>query len=200
MKDMELEIADSFDRIFPPLLVDADWRDVIARADGARKGSSSFYGFRGRRLAALVLALLVVAVATSFAFAAVRDFVFGAGQSAPGRSPALPTSAYAPDDGMHGTVYIRLRGRVRGPQFNATALGRFTISGAISDRGTFLDKYRGIHPIDEPYTRTLSGARGTITITGNGRGPWRIIEQGHTLGCAGRDGSWACSSTRSASR
>jgi hypothetical protein len=51
MKDIEPEIAESFDRVFPPLLVDPDWRDVIARADIAHRGSLSFSGFRARRLA-----------------------------------------------------------------------------------------------------------------------------------------------------
>jgi hypothetical protein len=186
MKDIELEIADSFDRIFPPLLVESDWRDVMARAEGTRKGSMSFYGFRGRRVAALVLAALVVAVASAFAFAAVRDFVFGAGHSAPASSSALQTPAYAADDGIYGTVSIRLRGRVRGPQMNATGHGRFTLSGAITDRGTFLDVYHGIHPIMEPYTLTLSGTKGTITIAGNARGPWTII--GGTRSYAGLHG------------
>jgi hypothetical protein len=132
----------------------------------------------------------VVAVATPFAFAAVRDFVFGAGHSAaPGRSPALQTPAYAADDGIYGTVHIRLRGRARGPQFNATGHGRFTISGAITDRGTFLDVYHGIHPVKEPYTRTLSGAKGTITIAGNAMGPWTIIGGTRSyLGLHGRGG------------
>jgi DNA-directed RNA polymerase specialized sigma24 family protein len=40
------EIADTFARIFPPLLVAADWPDVMARADGARTDSNAFSGIR----------------------------------------------------------------------------------------------------------------------------------------------------------
>jgi len=174
MNDIHLEIADSFERVFPPPLVDADWRDVVARADSARKAGVSFYRFRGRRLAALVLAALVVAAAAAFAFAAVRNFVFGGGHREPGRSPALPSPPCA-TDGFYGTVHIRLRGYAKGPQFNATGRGSFTISGAMTDRGSFVDVYHGIHPVRESYTRTLSGAQGTITIAGNAMEPWTIL-------------------------
>jgi hypothetical protein len=49
------------------------------------------------------------------------------------------------------------------------ARGEFTISGAISDRGTFVDD-GGFRIV-----RTLLGANGTIPITVGPQGRWEII-------------------------
>ena len=43
MSDVDLEVADSFERIFPVPAVIADWDDVLERTEGR-------HGYRGRRL------------------------------------------------------------------------------------------------------------------------------------------------------
>jgi TolB protein len=67
MTDLELEIADSFERIFPAPTVIADWRDVLDRADARRPDRRS--PFRSRRVVAvgalLLLAGLLVAPAVA---------------------------------------------------------------------------------------------------------------------------------------
>jgi len=70
-----------------------------------------------------------------------------------------------------GTVTIHLWGYVKGREF--TGRGRFTISGAIADRGTFLRQTS--HGGRLMYTGRLLGARGTIRIVGQEWGPWRIF-------------------------
>lgn len=61
-----------------------------------------------------------------------------------------------------------------GPQFAASGQGRFTLSGAISDHGRFVDSdFRGVHPEIDPHVRTLFGAKGTIRITVSVAGAWR---------------------------
>jgi hypothetical protein len=73
-------------------------------------------------------------------------------------SGAGPRAAFQPN------VRIVLHGT------NLPARGEFTISGAISDRGTFVD--------DASFdtVRTLLGTNGTIRIIGGPRGRWEIIE------------------------
>ena len=87
MTDVDLEVADSFERIFPIPAAIADWDDVLERAGGGR-------GYRGsrlrreqaahlrqgkyrRRFVALTAAALVVVVASASAFGTVRDLFFG---------------------------------------------------------------------------------------------------------------------------
>ena len=69
---------------------------------------------------------------------------------------------------LNGNVRIHLRGSLSGPQFAAFGRGHFTMSGAISDRGRFVDEFQGIHPPNEPHVRTLRGAKGTIQMTVDG--------------------------------
>jgi hypothetical protein len=86
-------------------------------------------------------------------------------------------------------VRIHLKGTV--PQMAALGRGRFTLSGttykrtgriftpagAISDRGIFVDRcHRGCFQDQRPssYVRTLRGARGTIWVTGDRKGHWKI--------------------------
>ena len=77
-----------------------------------------------------------------------------------------------------GKVRIDLHGTQHGPQFHAFAEGQFTISGAISDRGTFrLDFEGGRRP---GYLLTLSGAKGAIRVAGDGvdyhrERHWRVM-------------------------
>jgi hypothetical protein len=71
MSDLELEVADSLERIFPVPVVVADWDDVLDRADaGPRRGASSpprvrWSPRRRRFLLAIVAAAVVVGVAGS---------------------------------------------------------------------------------------------------------------------------------------
>ena len=75
---------------------------------------------------------------------------------------ATDTSDASTSGALQGKVRIHLRGSLSGPQFAAVGRGRFTISGAISDRGRFVDVFEGIHPPNEPHALTLRGAKGTI--------------------------------------
>ena len=65
---------------------------------------------------------------------------------------------------LQGKVRVHLQGYMKGPQFAAFGRGRFTLSGAISDRGSFVDEFQGIHPPNEPHVRILRGAKGTIEM------------------------------------
>ena len=67
-----------------------------------------------------------------------------------------------------GKVRIELTGRVLGPRGNR---GRFILSGALADRGRFVDA-PGLY-----IPRTLYGAKGAIRIiVGGTRGSWRITK------------------------
>ena len=118
-----------------------------------------------KSVAALMLAVVGIGCLTVSSASGVRDR--GASRAAEQARTPL------------GTVTIHLWGYVKGREF--TGRGRFTISGAIADRGTFL---RQRHGLGGPlmYTGRLLGARGTITITGQEWGPWRIF---------GRTGAYA---------
>jgi Tol biopolymer transport system component len=93
MTDVDLEVADSFERIFPVRAVSADWDDVVQRAGGHRATRVPQGGHR-RRLVVLAAAALVVAVASASAFGTVRDLLFGERRSAPAWASA-PT--WSPD-------------------------------------------------------------------------------------------------------
>ena len=76
---------------------------------------------------------------------------------------------------VQGKVRIHIVGRYTGPQPGSfesrIARGRFTLSGALSDRGTFEDSGHGNHA----RVRTLYGAKGYIAIAFVGPSPnWRI--------------------------
>lgn len=75
------------------------------------------------------------------------------------------SSASARSGAAQGKVRIELRGRVLGARGNE---GRFTLSGALSDRGRFVDRPGFVTP------RTLYGAKGTIRIAVGHLGRWRI--------------------------
>lgn len=83
---------------------------------------------------------------------------------------------------LRGKVRIHLDGTLKGPQFAAVGRGRFVLTGAIADRGTFVDRFQGIHPPHEPFVRSLRGAKGTIWMVGDGimgdgsKGHWRITK------------------------
>ena len=82
---------------------------------------------------------------------------------------------------LQGKVRIHLEGTLTGPQGRAIGRGRFVLTGAISDRGTFVDRFQGISPPGVPFVRSLRGAKGTIWmvgdgITGRSNGHWRITK------------------------
>lgn len=71
---------------------------------------------------------------------------------------------------------------IGGAQFGGEGRGRFALSGAISDRGSFVDNGfqvappSRVHPVVDPHVRTLFGAKATIRITVDGEGHWRITK------------------------
>ena len=77
MTDVDLEVADSFERIFPVLPVIADWDDVLRRVGDGRFGVKAAARLRHRRLVALAAAALFVALASASAFGTVRELLFG---------------------------------------------------------------------------------------------------------------------------
>lgn len=96
---------------------------------------------------------------------------------------ATGTSGASSSRALHGAVRIHLQGPVIGPA-NFHPGGRFTISGAISDRGRFGDDRGG-----EPGrgVRTLFGAKGAIRIFVGHFGSWRITNgTGAYAGLRGR--------------
>ena len=108
-----------------------------------------------------IVAALVVALATQVSVTAA----------------APRTSDASTDRALEGNIRVLLRGYTEGPQFAAFGRGRFTMSGAISDHGRFVDVFQGAHPPDEPHFRTLRGAEGTIQIKVDGAfgsPKWRI--------------------------
>jgi hypothetical protein len=109
---------------------------------------------RVRKLVCMVTAGMAVVL-----MPAVQD---GSTASATG-TPSASESAAA-----RGKVRIELRGRVLGARGN---VGRFTLSGALADRGRFVDDLVGLQ-----VARTLYGAKGTIRMTVGQRGAWRITK------------------------
>ena len=95
---------------------------------------------------------------------------------------ATGTPGAGPSGTLQGKVRIHLEGTLTGPQGHAIGRGRFVLTGAISDRGTFVDRFQGIHPPSVPYVRTLRGAKGTIWMVGDGlaadgsKGHWRVTK------------------------
>ena len=80
---------------------------------------------------------------------------------------ATGTSGASSSRVLRGAVSIHLEGTLSGPQCTTVGRGRFTLSGAISDHGTFVDRFHGCWPVGGPYVRTFFGANGTIRITGD---------------------------------
>ena len=90
---------------------------------------------------------------------------------------ATGTASASAREAAQGRVRIELRGRVLGARGNE---GRFTLSGALSDRGRFVDA-PGLY-----IARTLYGAKGTIRIGVGPRGAGGSPrERRHTPGFGG---------------
>jgi hypothetical protein len=107
-----------------------------------------------------IVAGLFCAVAAQVSVTAAAPGTTGAGLSA----------------ALEGKVQIHVTGRHTGPQLSRhqpmrIAHGRFALSGALSDRGTFEDYLR----LNFGRVRTLFGAKGTIVIAFVGPSPtWRV--------------------------
>jgi hypothetical protein len=112
-------------------------------------------------------------VAGVFCLLALHTGVTAAASGTPGAGPSGT---------LQGKVRIHLlEGWWTGPQGRAIVRGRFVLTGAISDRGTFVDRFQGISAPGVPFVRSLRGAKGTIWmvgdgITGRSKGHWRITK------------------------
>jgi hypothetical protein len=85
-------------------------------------------------------------------------------------SPKASSGAPSASGAAQGKVRIELTGRVLGPRGNR---GRFILSGALTDRGRFVDA-PGLN-----IPRTLYGAKGAIRIlvgTRASQASWRITK------------------------
>ena len=96
---------------------------------------------------------------------------------------AAGTSGVSSGEALQGKVRIHLEGTLihGGPQCNAVSRGRFTLSGAISDHGRFVDRFHGCFAPYSPNVRTLLGAKGMIRIAIDGGGInytrlWRVTK------------------------
>jgi Tol biopolymer transport system component len=104
MTDVELEVADSFDRIFPAPVAAADWHDVLGRAE-LRSETRPRFGrqhARHRRIVALAVAALIVVMGAATAYATAHRLFFAAG-----RSTWHSTPAWSPDGGAIAFVSNR---------------------------------------------------------------------------------------------
>jgi hypothetical protein len=110
----------------------------------------------------------------------VASLVCWLGLQTVGTAAATATPAAGASAALQGKVRIHLDGTLTGPQFRAIGRGRFVLTGAISDRGSFVDRFQGTHPPADPYVRRLRGAKGTIWIIGDGfgrgKGHWRVTK------------------------
>jgi hypothetical protein len=132
---------------FQKLEPEADFEALIEEARQRARRRRRMYG------AVVALVALVGVAVTVFGLPA---------KSRPTAAPRPPSAG--PSAASQGNVRIDLTGRM------LPARGEFTISGAISDRGTYLDD-GGFHIV-----RTLLGRNGTIRITVGPQGRWEIIE------------------------
>lgn len=81
---------------------------------------------------------------------------------------------WAASPAMRGSVSITCEGGLPPKPLDQAARGRCTISGALTDAGTFTDN---APPFVTPHVRTFVGANGTLRISVyRERGNWRILE------------------------
>jgi hypothetical protein len=106
---------------------------------------------------------------------------------------AADTSSASASSVLLGPVVIECEGYVHNLPPVIAPRGRCTVSGAIADRGRFVDDApQGANP----HVRTVFGAKGTIRISVyRERGNWRIVDG--TKGYAGLRGrGWESPSGR----
>jgi WD40-like Beta Propeller Repeat len=90
MTDVDPEVADSFERIFPAPAAAADWEEILGRA-GVRRDERRDVGTQHagrRRVVALAAATLIVVAGAASAFATAQGLFFGAGESTWHSTPA----------------------------------------------------------------------------------------------------------------
>jgi len=93
MTDVELEVADSFERVFPVPLVSADWDDVLDRAEARRERRAP--SFPGMRLVAVAAVISVGGLLVTPAFA-IGSRLLHLIQGAQ-RLVVAPSPAWSPD-------------------------------------------------------------------------------------------------------
>ena len=86
---------------------------------------------------------------------------------------ATDTTGASGSEALRGRVVIDCEGTRRTMPPPPPARGRCTVSGAITDRGKFVDD--AILRV-QPHVRTFIGAKGTIRFSVYERGHWRIID------------------------
>jgi Tol biopolymer transport system component len=89
MTDVDLEVADAFERIFPVPAMSDDWDDVLQRSGwrGRKQASRVSEGGRRRRVLVVAAVSLFIAVASASAFGTVQDLIFGERRSASAGAP-----------------------------------------------------------------------------------------------------------------
>jgi hypothetical protein len=94
---------------------------------------------------------------------------------------------------LRGRLVLECDGIVRTMHPARPARGHCTVSGAITDQGTFVDSgMPGVHP----HARSFIGSKGTIRISVyRMRGHWKII-RGNRAYAGLRGGGWESSSPR----
>jgi hypothetical protein len=130
----ELDRA-SLDRTLPPRSGSADWDEVLRGAGAGRER-------RGRRLVAVVAALLVLVVGTASAFGTVRD-LFGNGK------PHVARGFY-PSEGKRGSFTVRLLTIATGGEQDRRLVRRWSI-------------------VPEPTMGTPSPTGQYVQVSGQGR-------------------------------
>jgi hypothetical protein len=149
MTDVELEITDSLDRVFPIPVVVPDWDGVLHRA--GRRHPTRKLPPRTRRVAGAATAIVVCGLLVAPAF---------------GLGDRLLTLIRAES----GHIVFECAGDAHAPK--RLPRGRCTVSGVITDRGKFADDAPlGVNP----HGRTFFGAKGTIEMDVYlERGHWEI--------------------------
>ena len=146
MNDLEVDVAESFERVFPVPVVVEDWEDVVGRAVLVRQGKVRRSS--RRRLLVLAAAALLVALGAATAFA-VRDLLFGNARSA--GSPM-----WSPDGGR---ISYRVCRRPESPcevyVMNADGAWRENLSGVWGRRD--------VSPIWSPDWRRILFVRNPCT-------------------------------------
>ena len=117
------------------------------------------------------------------ALVGVAVTVFGRTAQSHPTAASRPSGDAGPRAAFQNTVRIELNGKMVPARGNSTIsdTGEFTITGAINDRGTYVDHGGGYDTV-----RTLHGTTGTIRITFGSQGRWEII--GGTQAYAGLHG------------
>ena len=160
MTDVDLEVAHSFERIYPVPAVSAEWDDVLQRAGGhGRKQASPLReGGRRRRVLMVAAASLFVAVASASAFGTVRDLLFGERRSA---SAGAPT--WSPDGRRIAFVTFAVSPGAPSPLevniMNADGSGQRNLTREWGLEGVPVSLFTAGHPVWSPDWRRVAFIR-----------------------------------------